>query len=412
MPALAHGCLQVTYESLNRLTIIGAGILAIVVFGGLSVRHNIPVIEQDLTAKATKQLRQSRMSWAKIEMSGRDMTLSGVAPDPAARDEAARTASIPGVRKIENELSTVVEYVTEDLVPQQNQENPTTSPDRTIPGRVDRFRTRLTVVDGRLVLDGVVPGERQRREFVELAQDRFSVASVEVRLRAGENAPKNWLKAAAIGVEIADQLIFGEVNLVESSLHVTGITATTEGDAMIRRLIEEQLPDGYSGTAETGARSELDAVLRTAPELAQRLSRRTQTTGRADLEQPGVLGEPACQREFRGTLSDRRVLFATASDTLTADSLNLLDELALVLKRCSGMRIAIHGHTDDQGLIENNLALSQRRAESVMQHFVSRGISLGRMSAQGYGEELPLVPNETAADRATNRRIEFVFESG
>ena len=83
----------------------------------------------------------------------------------------------------------------------------------------------------------------------------------------------------------------------------------------------------------------------------------------------------------------------------------------MVLKLCPQTRVAVEGHTDDQGRIENNLELSQRRAEAVMQFFVSRGISLSRLSARGYGEERPLVENNTAADRARNRRIEFVFES-
>lgn len=400
-------------ETINRLTIIAAGILAIIVFAGLSVRHNIPVIEMELAQRATTALQQSRMSWAKVDVSGRDLTLSGVAPDAQARDAAIAKAFIWGVRQVESQLDTVMEYVSEGVTPQTNQDSSTSkSSQAAAPVAKPHFRTRLIVSDHRLILDGAVPGERQRRELIELAQAQFSVAAVEASLQAQSDPPDHWLRAIALGLEVAELLVMGEVILVDQSLHVMGITATAQGDQKIRQILTEQLPDGYSGTAETGVRAELEAVLRTSPELAQRLARRSATTGRVDLPTPRVLSDSGCASVFRNTLTDREVRYATASATLTADSMQLLDELAAVLKRCSGLRIAIHGHTDDQGLMENNLSLSQRRAESVMQHFVSRGISLSRMSAQGFGEEQPLMPNETAADRAINRRIEFVFDIG
>lgn len=401
-----------TSEAGNRLTIIGAGVLAIIVFAGLSIRHNVPLIEQELSERVTTELRNAKMSWAKVNISGRDLTLSGVAPDEAMREAALLKAFVRGVRKVDSQLETVVEYVSEGATsPGNKPAEPADTPKKLAMAKTGtRFRTRLTVTDSRLILDGAVPGERQRQELVELAQAKFGVATVEARLQHADNPPEDWLRAIALGVEIADLLVLGEVNLVDQSLHVMGITATTEGKESISRLLE-QVPAGYAATADTGARAELDAVLRTTPALAQRLARRTGAPGRVEMPSPQVLSEPACASVFRDTLGDRRILFSTASATLTPDSMMLLDELATVLKRCSGVRVAIHGHTDDQGRMDNNLSLSQRRAESVMQHFVSRGISLGRLTAQGFGEEQPLVPNETAADRAVNRRIEFEFES-
>ncbi|MDH3588281.1 MAG: OmpA family protein [Gammaproteobacteria bacterium] len=407
-----------TSESINRMTIIGAGSLAIIVFGGLCIRHNVPAIEAELGRRAEAELREQRMSWAKIELSGRDLTLSGVAPDTAAQEAALSSATIWGVRKVSSKLSTVDEYVTENATPAKVAPgtrtvapDPASGAQTNLPATNEPFRTRLTVVDQRLILNGAVPGERQRREFVELAQSQFGIAAVEVQLQQTDNAPEGWLQAAAVALEIVDQLVFGEVNIVEQSLHVTGITATREGDERIRLLVAEQLPQGYAGTAETGARSELESVLRTSPELAARVSQRGQASSRDELTRPRVQNSNRCESEFKTEMNDRRILFATASNELTADSLRLLDDLAIILKTCSGTRINIEGHTDDQGLMENNLALSQRRAESVMQHFVTRGISLGRLAAQGFGEERPLVPNETADNRAVNRRIEFVFES-
>ncbi len=392
---------------------LGAGILAVVVFGGLCIRHNVPAIEADLANRASQALKKQRMGWASVEMSGRDLTLTGVAPDDDALAAATEIARVAGVRLVASNLTTVVDYVASGpRAAEARRREATVTPVPKQPVKTSEpARTRIVVVDGRLVLEGAAPGERQRRDLVELAQSRFGIATVEAQLRdSGTPAPDGWLAAAALALDIADELVFGEVTLVDQALHVTGVTATREGDERVRRLVAESLPAGYAGTAQTGARTELESVLRTTPALAQRLSQRA-ANRTEPLPPPEVLAPSDCELRFRETLGDRRILFDTASATLTADSRQLLDELAVVLKSCSGTRLSIEGHTDDQGLLENNLALSQQRAEAVMQHLVARGISLGRMTAQGFGEESPLVPNETAEDRAVNRRIEFVFEN-
>ena len=55
----------------------------------------------------------------------------------------------------------------------------------------------------------------------------------------------------------------------------------------------------------------------------------------------------------------------------------------------------------------SNQKLSQRRAEAVKDWLVQNGINLGRLTAVGYGEENPTVPNDSPENRAKNRRIEF-----
>lgn len=359
--------------------------------------------------RAEAELRDQRMGWAKVEVDGRDILLAGVAPDEQARAAAQQVAAVWGARKVSSSLDTVEAFVTEGSSQAATTASVPTRSRPPPPG--ETFRTRMTVVDQRLVLDGAVPGVRQHSELVELAQARFGIAAVEAQLTEAANAPDGWLQAAAVALEIADELVFGEINLVEQALHVTGITATREGDQIVRELVANELPDGYSGTVQTGPRKELESVLRTSPELARRVNLNRTTATPDELTAPRTLSAGGCQTAFSAALGARKILFDTASATLTGASRQLLDELAAVLKRCSGARVVIEGHTDDQGLEENNLALSQRRAEAVMEHLVTRGISLGRLSARGYGEERPLVANETAADRAINRRIEFVFES-
>ncbi len=102
------------------------------------------------------------------------------------------------------------------------------------------------------------------------------------------------------------------------------------------------------------------------------------------------------------------------SPNLTADSKNILDTTLLVLfQKYPNVKIEIRAHTDSKGTDEYNMRLSQKRAESVVRYLKSKGIPESQMLAKGYGETLPLVPNETPdgkddpKGREKNRRTEF-----
>lgn len=102
------------------------------------------------------------------------------------------------------------------------------------------------------------------------------------------------------------------------------------------------------------------------------------------------------------------------SPNLTNDSKNILDTtLVLLFKKYPNLKIEIRAHTDSKGSDAYNLKLSQKRAESVVRYLKSKGISETQMIATGYGESLPLVPNETPEGkddpkgREKNRRTEF-----
>ena len=107
----------------------------------------------------------------------------------------------------------------------------------------------------------------------------------------------------------------------------------------------------------------------------------------------------------------RQVNFATDSAEILGDSNALLGELADTLLRHPELqRVEIQGHTDSNGDDDANLQLSQRRAEAVRQWLVNAGVDASRLTAQGYGETRPLVPNLTAGNRARNRRVQFMIE--
>ena len=71
------------------------------------------------------------------------------------------------------------------------------------------------------------------------------------------------------------------------------------------------------------------------------------------------------------------------------------------------MRGTIVGHTDNEGDEENNRALSQARADTVMHYLIGRGVEAERLSAEGVGSDQPVEDNATQFGRARNRRVEF-----
>ncbi len=106
----------------------------------------------------------------------------------------------------------------------------------------------------------------------------------------------------------------------------------------------------------------------------------------------------------------QQIRFRTRSAEILSDSDALLSEIADVLVRNPQVTgIEIQGHTDNTGDAGYNMRLSQSRAESVMQRLVSLGVEAGRLSAKGYGDTQPIVPNITARNRGQNRRVQFIL---
>lgn len=104
-----------------------------------------------------------------------------------------------------------------------------------------------------------------------------------------------------------------------------------------------------------------------------------------------------------------KILFKTGSDEPLDKSRELLDQIGQTLKQNPDVGpLRVEGHTDNVGAAEMNLELSQKRADSVKKELVDRGVSADMLTTKGYGETRPIAPNETAAGRARNRRVEFV----
>ena len=109
------------------------------------------------------------------------------------------------------------------------------------------------------------------------------------------------------------------------------------------------------------------------------------------------------------TIND--ILYQTASAELSKQSKFILRQFARFLEENPTITIAIQGHTDNEGNADNNLALSQRRAEGVRDYLISLGIKSNRLEAKGFGQTQPKVPNTSAENKAQNRRTDFVIQN-
>jgi outer membrane protein OmpA-like peptidoglycan-associated protein len=106
---------------------------------------------------------------------------------------------------------------------------------------------------------------------------------------------------------------------------------------------------------------------------------------------------------------DAGILFETNSSTLSAQSQDALTKFAQSLQNNSETNVVISGHTDNTGTDAINEPLSEKRAESVSNFLISKGVSRDRMTTVGNGSKQPVADNTTDAGRTKNRRVEIVI---
>jgi len=106
----------------------------------------------------------------------------------------------------------------------------------------------------------------------------------------------------------------------------------------------------------------------------------------------------------------RQIHFESDSAKILGDSNTLIEEIADVIRQNPKIsKLEIQGHTDNTGTRERNATLSEQRAQAVRSALVTAGVEAGRLTAKGYGQDKPLGPNVTAAQRAKNRRVQFII---
>ncbi|WP_102504876.1 OmpA family protein [Salinivibrio kushneri] len=101
------------------------------------------------------------------------------------------------------------------------------------------------------------------------------------------------------------------------------------------------------------------------------------------------------------------ITFGLDQDAIAADFYPTLNAVANVMRKYDKTFLSIEGHTDNTGAASYNQGLSERRAMSVKRYLASQSIDNARLYTSGFGETRPLVANNSASNRALNRRVEI-----
>jgi outer membrane protein OmpA-like peptidoglycan-associated protein len=147
--------------------------------------------------------------------------------------------------------------------------------------------------------------------------------------------------------------------------------------------------------------------------LQKETLRRQEADKRAAQSAADLARFASVKQEARGmviTLSGS-VLFTTGkAELLPAAQVKLNDVAKALTEQDPESKMVVEGYTDSQGAVAYNQELSQRRAQSVRDYLVSRGIAGDRITSEGYGLSRAIGDNGTAEGRANNRRVEIVVK--
>ena len=326
-------------------------------------------IEQDVKSTIMSSLTSNGIDWAQVETNdrGRDVLLSGSAPSEDAKIFAMKIASELSQDKRGNSVARIVEWKGAIVIPE---------PD---PGNLS-----FSVVNGKIILNGVVSSEKEVLDLVTAANEKYGVDNVTNRLTVQDNIiPLENIKGLVQSLNINDGTLRLSLNKV---LKVTGVTDSDEARDSIGQSLLGALGSNYS--------------------LDNRLT--------VKLPEPEPEPEPdlgaICQAKVLELMSVSKIFFATGKSQIKTESYPLLDEISAILNECEESFIEVAGHTDNTGSKQINGPLSQDRAQAVMDYLTTKGIAIYRLSAVGFGSDQPIADNKTRDGRATNRRIEFTVK--
>ena len=364
---------------MKKLLILLLGLLVLALLGYFcAYKKHAPAIQDDIHSRASAVLVDEGFDWANLSVDGRNITLTGIAPTEAHKTKAGELAKIYGYNLIDNQM-TVAEAAAVEPKPQTIAPSPYT------------MRAELNA-SSQVLLTGYVPDAETHTRIVKLAQDKFGADKVVDQLKEIAGAPEGWLQSVNAGLVNLQRLDQGVAEWEDLNLRISGNVASESIKTQITDQLKTALPDSYA------SRLNLIATAPVVAAPAQKMSVEEKVSA------------VSCQEQFTGLLSNSIINFRTANADISADSYALLDKLAVVAKECPTANITVEGHTDSRGAESYNQQLSQNRAQSVVDFLASKGVDAARLTAIGFGENVPIADNTTSEGRALNRRIEFTVK--
>lgn len=295
----------------------------------------------------------ARLKEGKITLSDKSVSLSGMARDLGGREAiAAALRNLPeGFTVASNEVA-APPYV---------------------------FQANKDPVGVTLTLTGYVPDNAVHAALVAAAQRKFFDEKVVDNLKASIGAPKGFSDAVVRALGALSRLSTGSLVVSDREVKLSGDALYDGAANQIRTRLPKELPEGWTAKAEVSVKPAAAPV-----------------------------DASVCQRLFTEVLSKGTIQFDTGSATINADSAGLLDRLAEIALRCPTASIEVNGHTDGDGDDAANQALSEKRAQAVVDFMVKAGLPADRFKATGFGSSQPVADNSTDEGKAKNRRIDFL----
>ena len=229
-----------------------------------------------------------------------------------------------------------------------------------------------------LTLTGYVPDNSVHGTIVAAAGRKFFNEKVVDNLKDSVGAPSGFGGAVVPALGALSRLSTGTLVVSDREVNLSGDSFYETAPAQIRNNLTRDFPQGW----------QLKTDISVKPAAAP-------------------VDATVCQQLFSELLAKGTIRFESGRSTLDPDSSGLLDRLVETALRCPTTNVEIAGHTDTDGENASNQALSERRAQAVVDYLVKAGLPAGRFIAMGYGSTQPVATNETDHGKAQNRRIEF-----
>ncbi len=351
---------------------------------------------------------------------GDEVSVAGVeVTAPAAVDDDS-----PVTTTLEDDAptTTVADDIEEEVEPVAEPEALDLTPD--VAAAVAGFGA-AGVADGDVaVLTGFVGNDQESTDAETAAGDVPGIVSVDNQLQVlqpdvaaaltgagvAEVAPTmEGTVATAIGVVGNED---ERATAIQAAADVEGVTEVIDRLRVLQPDVEGVLADNGVDTPEASVTGTVATVRGTVESEEARA-----TVVAAAAAVPGVTevsdeltvdGGGAAVDEVNALLELEPIQFATGSSVILAASESTLDQVAETLLANPGLIVEIQGYTDVRGGEDQNLALSQGRADAVRAYLVNAGVDETTLTSVGYGETTQFAEGETAEALALNRRVQFV----
>lgn len=242
------------------------------------------------------------------------------------------------------------------------------------------------------------------RDYAYIAARKIALADVKARTEVDR---QEIAAAQKQGVQVRDD----QVKSTQAALAHTREQLRTERTANEAETTELK-------AANTAQGKELEKNAGDLEKAAGELGAEKEARATAEQRLAGAMKDLAAivaiKEEARGlviTLSGS-VLFASGKFALLESAKTKLDQVAEALKaQNEDKTMLVEGHTDSRGSDAINLPLSRNRANAVREYLITRGVDANKIRAVGLGKTRPLLDNNTAENRANNRRVEIVIQT-